>query len=212
MKKVMSCGLLVVSCGLSCIAATYGTLNAETNLVKAPPTVIVDGCYRGTDTITEPQANALGFKLVEDFPPACASNEYAVATGWEEREVAGCGLRVVSSNSQLTTDNSQLTTRIYRVYEKRVIVPPPRKFSKLKIYGAIIGLPDANGASAWERVKAWLEAKEIGGVNGWTAFQLAQEISEDHPLFTPLAEEARQLLGLTPTQFDALLNACILEQ
>jgi len=80
-----------------------------------------------------------------------------------------------------------------------------RKFSKLSIYGAIAQL------GAWDAIKAWLEAKNINGINGWMAFQLAQEISEDHPLFASMAEEARQLLGLTEEQFDALLNECILK-
>jgi len=101
--------------------------------------------------------------------------------------------------------------RNYNLILKPVPQPVPRKFSKLKIYGAIISLPDANGTSAWQKVQTWLEGKTIQGVNGWMAFQLAQEISEDHALFAVLAEEARQLLGLTPEQFETLLNACILE-
>jgi len=177
------------------LAAIYGTLNAQTNLVKAPPTVIVGNVIRVTEHITEPQANALGYKLVIDERPTCASNEYAVATGYEER---GSGLPTAC-------------TRIYRLYEKRTVVPPLRKFSKLKIYGAIISLPESNGTSAWEKVQAWLEAKTINGVNGWMAFQLAQEISEDHPMFSVLADEARQLLGLSIEQFETLLNSCILE-
>lgn len=81
----------------------------------------------------------------------------------------------------------------------------PRVFSKLKIYGAIARL------GAWQTVKAWLESKNVGGLNGWEAFQLAQDVSEDHPLFAPLAEEARRLLGLSAEQFDELLRECILD-
>lgn len=88
----------------------------------------------------------------------------------------------------------------------------PRKFSKLSIYGAIVSLPERNGVTAWEQVKEWLESKTINGVNGWMAFQLAQEISENHPLFVPLASEAKILLGLTDEQFENLLNACILTE
>lgn len=125
-----------------------------------------------------------------DVPPVCETNFYVVATGWKE---AG----------------SNYISRVYEIHP--VPPPPPRKFSKLKIYGAIISLPEANGVSAWELVKAWLEQKTIEGINGWMAFQLAQEVSEDHPLFVPLAKEAQELLMLTDEQFAALLDACILE-
>lgn len=115
-------------------------------------------------------------------PPDCGNDEYAIIIGWERDGDA------------------------YRaIYEKRKKQKVNRKFSKLSIYGAIAQL------GAWDAIKAWLEAKNINGINGWMAFQLAQEISEDHPLFSPMAEEARQLLGLTEEQFDALLNECILK-
>lgn len=80
----------------------------------------------------------------------------------------------------------------------------PRKFSKLSIYLAITKL------NAWNTIQTWLEGKTIDGVNGWMAFQLAQEISDAHPLFAPLAYEAKALLGLTDEQFEEMLNACIL--
>ena len=169
------------------IAAIYGTL-AGGEFVRAPYAVKVGEWTKVTETIAESEANALGYKTMVDVPPQCDSNHYVVAVGWTEDE------------------------RIHRVYEVRELPPPPpRKFSKLKIYGAIVALPEHNGVTAWETVKAWLEAKEIGGVNGWTAFTLAQEVSEDHPMFAPLAQEARVLLGLTEEQFAALLNECILE-
>lgn len=81
-----------------------------------------------------------------------------------------------------------------------------RKFSKLKIYGAITQL------GAWGQVQSWLETKDVGGLNGWMAFQLAQEISEDHPMFAPLSEDARVMLGLTKEQFDSLLAQCVLDE
>ena len=80
----------------------------------------------------------------------------------------------------------------------------PHKFSKLSIYLAITKL------NAWAKVQSWLDSKTIDGVNGWIAFQLAQEISEDHPLFAPLAQEAKDLLGLNDGKFDEMLNDCIL--
>lgn len=169
------------------IATIYGSI-VSNNFVKAPYAVRIGEWVRVTETVSETEANSVGYKMMEDCPPPCDSNHYAVATGWAE------------------------TNRIYRVYEVREVPPPPpRKFSKLKIYGAIVALPERNGETAWNTVHAWLEAKTINGVNGWMAFQLAQEISEDHPLFAPLANEAQALLVLTDEQFATLLSSCILE-
>ena len=80
----------------------------------------------------------------------------------------------------------------------------PRRFSKLKIYGAITKV------GAWDAIRSWLEAKTVDGMNGWIAFQLAQDISDDHPMFAALSSEAKLMLGLTDEQFDELLNACVI--
>ena len=130
---------------------------------------------------------AQGWKrVIDDKPAASADGKVVVATGWTESETA--------------------ITRTYAEQDAPPVVTLPRKFSKLKIYGAIAQL------GAWEKVKAWLEQKEVDGVNGWTAFTLAQEVSEDHALFAPLAEEARQLVGLDEAAFEALLSSCVLEE
>ena len=130
---------------------------------------------------------AQGWKRVIDEKPApSATNRYVYATGWAETDTA--------------------ITRQYAEADIPPAVKVPRKFSKLKIYGAIAQL------GAWDKVKSWLESKDVGGINGWTAFSLAQEVSESHELFASLAEEARQLLGLTQEQFDAMLDECVLEE
>ena len=130
---------------------------------------------------------AQGWKRVIDEKPApSATNRYVYATGWTE------------------TDDA--ITRQYAEADIPEPIKVPRKFSKLKIYGAIAQL------GAWDKVQAWLESKEINGVNGWKAFTLAQEVNESNELFSSLAEEARKLLGLTEADFDALLNRCILEE
>lgn len=130
---------------------------------------------------------AQGWKrVIDDKPTPSADGKVVVATGWTESETA--------------------ITRTYEEQDAPPEVKMPRKFSKLKIYGAIAQL------GAWEKVKAWLEQKDVDGVNGWTAFTLAQEVSEDHALFAPLAEEARQLLGLDAAAFEALLSSCVLEE
>ena len=171
--------------------ADFGRLND--NRITAAPTrltlTLADGSsvIRGESRLAASDYLAQGWKRVIDEKPApSATNRYVYATGWAE------------------TDDA--ITRQYAEADIPAPVKVPRKFSKLKIYGAIAQL------GAWEKVKSWLEAKDVGGINGWTAFTLAQEVSESHELFASLAEEARQLLGLTQEQFDAMLDQCVLEE
>ena len=169
--------------------ADFGRLDGN-RVVRAPLTLAVrvgeTTAVRRDTRLTADDYLAAGFKrVIDEKPAASADGKVVVATGWTETD-----------------------TEITRQYEE-VDAPPavtlPRKFSKLKIYGAIAQL------GAWEKVKAWLEQKEVNGVNGWTAFTLAQEVSEDDALFAPLAEEARQLIGLDAAAFEALLSSCVLE-
>ena len=156
----------------------------ETNTVV---TVVTNYVSRGESRLAASDYLAQGWKRVIDTPPApSATNRYVYATGGKETDTA--------------------ITRQYAEADIPAPIKLPRKFSKLKIYGAIAQL------GAWEKVKSWLEAKDVGGINGWTAFALAQEVSESHELFATLAEEARTLLGLDEAAFDAMLDNCVLEE
>lgn len=95
------------------IAALYGTLAGGT-LAPAPKVVSYEGYWRGSSTLTERQANALGYKMVEDVRPAVGSNETAVATGWGE------------------------TNRIFRIYEVRAIPRTARRIYKYDLSAACI--------------------------------------------------------------------------
>lgn len=168
----------------------YGNLVNE-QIVYAQYASKIGNQTRVTDTLTKAEANSLGFKELHlDYPSTPAGDKkHWEMDGYEETD----------------TD----ITRKYKAVDDPVI---PRKFSKLKIYGTIASFDaNKNTPETWAKIRAWLEAKTINGMNGWMSFQLAREISEDHPMFKPLAKEAQELLGLTDEQFEALLNACILE-
>ncbi len=141
----------------------------------------------GESRLTTNDYISAGWKLVVDERPApSSSNKTVYATGWSETE--NC---------------------IVRKYSEADVARPvkaPRKFSKLKLYGAIAQL------GAWEKVQAWLETKDVNGVNGWKAFMLAQEVSEDNEIFASLSEEARELIGLSESEFGELLGKCLLEE
>ena len=167
--------------------ATYAVTNAAVFVTNTVTVIATNTVIRRDTRLSAADYLAQGFKrVIDEKPAASADGKVVVATGWTESETA--------------------ITRQYEEQDAPPEVKLPRKFSKLKIYGAIAQL------GAWEKVKAWLEAKEVDGVNGWTAFTLAQEVSEDHALFAPLAEEARQLIGLDAAAFEALLSSCVLEE
>lgn len=104
------------------IATIYGSI-VSNDFVKAPYSVKIGEWVRVTETVSEAEANSVGYKMMEDCPPPCDTNHYAVATGWAE------------------------TNRIYRVYEVREVPPPPpHRFYKYDIsvaameYGEITNL------------------------------------------------------------------------
>jgi hypothetical protein len=78
---------------------------------------------------------------------------------------------------------------------------PPRTFSKLKLYAALAA------ANLWDALKTWLEAQTYEGMNAWTAFSLAQELTEDHPMFAAWFSAAKTALGVDDATAEALLDA-----
>ena len=83
--------------------------------------------------------------------------------------------------------------------------PPPRTFSKLKLYAVL------SAANLWDALKAWLEAQTYEGMNAWTAFSLAQEMTEDHPMFTAWFSAAKTALGVDDATAEELLSKCVKE-
>lgn len=83
--------------------------------------------------------------------------------------------------------------------------PPPRTFSKLKLYAAL------SAANLWDALKAWLEAQTYEGMNAWTAFSLAQELTEDHLMFAAWFSAAKTALGVDDATAEELLAKCVKE-
>jgi len=158
------------------LAAVYGTLVCG-DFVKAPFIAKVDGYNRPVESLDEPQANALGYKMLVDERPPCSSNEYAVAVGYEER---GSGFQAAC-------------TRIYRTYDKRTIVPLPRRWTPLSIKRS------AAKIGYWDALKAFLVA-----ANAYDDFCMAQYEAEDDADFVMLMAAARQKFG--DAVVDAILN------
>lgn len=79
--------------------------------------------------------------------------------------------------------------------------PPPRTFSKLKLYAALAQ------AGLWDPLVAWLNTQTFEGINAHTAFMLAQDLVEDHPMFAQWLAAAKATLGVTDEQVEAILAA-----
>lgn len=79
--------------------------------------------------------------------------------------------------------------------------PPPRTFSKLKLYAALAQM------GLWDPLVAWLNTQTFEGVNAYTAFMLAQDLVEDHPMFEQWLAAAKVALGVTDEQAEAILAA-----
>lgn len=158
----------------------YYTLDSATNdLAPLALPIAVDG--RMVLHPSPAQAAALGAYPRNDDAPALTPHEgkTAVEDGWEVRDGEW--------------------VRTYR-YEDAP-PPPPRVFSKLRLYGALAE------AGLWERFEAWLKTQTISGRNGWTAFSLAQNITDDHPLFGPIFSAAKEALGMDDATAEAMLAA-----
>ena len=83
--------------------------------------------------------------------------------------------------------------------------PPPRTFSKLKLYAVL------SAANLWDALKAWLEAQTYEGMNAWTAFSLAQELTEDHPMVAAWFSAAKTALDVDDATAEELLAKCVKE-
>lgn len=156
----------------------YGKLE-NSALVYAPNAVTVDGRL-----VLNPNAEqyaAAGWLPVVNNP---APSDAPEGKHYEFRsyEVAGGEIR-----------------RVYALVDDPP--PAPRRFSKLRLYAAIAqhGL--------WGRLEEWLKAQTVEGLDAYTAFLLAQDISDDHPLFAPLYAAAKATLGVDDATAEAILAA-----
>ena len=79
----------------------------------------------------------------------------------------------------------------------------PKVYSKLKLYVAL------SAAGLWGRFEEWmkLQSVEADGVtlNALTAFNIAQDISSDHPLFDAFLAKAIRDLGVDASVAESIL-------
>jgi hypothetical protein len=77
-----------------------------------------------------------------------------------------------------------------------------KKYSRLSLYAALVRL------GKWDVFEAWLKDKTVDGLNAYTSFMLANELSDNHPMFNSLLKEAKTVLGMDDATVEAILAQC----
>ena len=169
-----------------------GTLRAR------PPIVAVNGVL-----VHNPDAERLRcLPLDPSEPPEVPDDGSTLRTAYEWRDKDGKATKLFPK-----------AVAIRAVYEvvpppppPEPVPPPPRTFSKLKLYAALAK------AGLWDALKSWLESQNVDGVNAYTAFSLAQDLSESHPLFASWFAAAKAALGVSDADAEAMLAASAAEE
>ena len=91
------------------------------------------------------------------------------------------------------------------VYTYSDVPAAPRTFSKLKLYVALVQ------TGLWDALKGWLETQDYDGINAYTAFSLAQELTDAHPMFSRWYAAAKSILGVDDATAEAILAASVVE-
>jgi len=78
--------------------------------------------------------------------------------------------------------------------------PPPRTFSKRKLYRAL------STADVWTAAKAYMESAGV-----WEDWEYATTLDEDDPLLVAAVAALKTQLGLTDEQVEAILAASVAE-
>lgn len=114
---------------------------------------------------------------------------------FETRPDGSVKTRVAESAIDMDAITAQLWVREARVALGAAM---PTIYSKYKAYLAL------RGAGVWPQVKAWLEANDL-----WDAFMIANDFSEDDPLFKKGIAELQVVVGWTDEQIAAILALCL---
>lgn len=76
-----------------------------------------------------------------------------------------------------------------------------KRYSRLRVYVACVRL------GLWDKLESWLKTQTVDGVNAYTAFMLATELTADNELFIPMLNAAAAALGVDNATIQAVLSA-----
>ena len=120
-----------------------------------------------------------------------------------ERQLVGRETVVIGGVTNLVTTYRQsgVEWTVTNAVKNFTGVLAVKKYSRLKVYVACVQL------GLWEKLEAWLKTQNVNGVNAYTAFMLANELTADNELFIPMIQAAKTALGVDDATIQAVLAA-----
>ena len=118
-----------------------------------------------------------------------------------ERQLVGRETVVIGGVTNLVTTYRQsgVEWTVTNAVKNFTGVLAVKKYSRLKVYVACVQM------GLWERLEAWLKTQNVNGVNAYTAFMLANELTADNELFIPMMQAAKTALGVDDATIQAVL-------
>lgn len=147
--------------------------------------------FLGRDVVvqfpSEELRNSVGkFRVNASYRPECPEGHRLVPTGRWKVEDNECH-------------------QVFDIVPAPVAVPATRQFSKLKLYAVLARM------NLWQPLVEWMQEQTYDGMSAYTAFVLAQDLSEDHPMFSSYLSQAKAALGVDDAAVDTILAASVRE-
>lgn len=120
-----------------------------------------------------------------------------------ERQLVGRETVVIGGVTNLVTTYRQsgVEWTVTNAVKNFTGVLAVKKYSRLKVYVACVQM------GLWEKLEVWLKTQNVNGVNAYTAFMLANELTADNELFIPMMQAAKTALGVDDATIKAVLAA-----
>ena len=162
---------------------TYAKLLSPTSISTSPPkSATIDGCL------------VIG-RLPADY--LASIGYYPLETTPEPQDVPG-----YHYETRYAYDDAENPTKVVQswvsVENPPEPEPPPREFSKRKLYRAF------KTAGIWEAVKTYMEQNDV-----WEDWEYATTLDEDDPLMVAAISALQQSLGISQKQLDSILNSAV---
>ena len=166
----------------------YARLISNTSIDRnAPRQAVIDGRYV-TGELPEPYLNSQGWYRLETTPAPETQDGY-------------------HAEQRYAYDSDETPTRIVQSWEVvQDAPPPPRVFSKLKLKMA---LAQAGLLQQFLTVLQGVELVECSGYMASDAFADAVNLSEANDGFKAAVKAAKNALGVTDEQIEAILEASV---
>lgn len=113
------------------------------------------------------------------------------------------GYRLVPTGRWKVEDNE--CRRVFDIVPAPPAVPATRQFSKLKLYAVLSRM------NLWQPLVEWMQEQTYEGMSVYTAFVLAQDLTEDNEMFAPYLKMAQNALGVSDDVVEQILSQSILE-